>query len=646
MRIPLLLTVALSSLFWFPATAGEFARVLPEDAFLYVEVLDLPQLTTKQKDTPFGKALAQLDWKTLLLQLTQLEDAAVPEDLKEEGLLEVLNRMESAYNTISDQMNGSWVMAVGDLSTPIKVFSEHQGIRAEFLLDDMTMESLEEDDPKVLEQLKQQEELDLKELASLLGEISFYADVQDTTSLAGTLETWAKDLEPVLSEMDKVAYTTRDMDGVTLYGLSYTHSEAVPSIGLHWFLHKDVWVTTFTSASLEQALTRLVTPPAASLRAHPDFQETYPKGETTDTFTYFNMPVMDTWFRMAAEEAGDLPQTGNLNAEKILDWLGLDALLPITQTTLLEAEGSTTDLRMGFRRETGLSRLLLGEPEPVELPSMLHKDFPQFTAANWSIGAFWTRLETELMNLAPEAAAGMGMARMLATGRLGFDIKLQFFDHLDSGVIFVQTMDPEVMAELNKAMESDDPSAILAANSEHPTGGQNYLIGYETKNEEQIRVAMDRLMTRFFPTGKPAPEVVQGVEVFNPIPPGAAGGMINELVHFAFVDGWLLVVIGERDLLDEAIAASQDEALQIRKDPSFQALLAQLPADAFQLQYASGEQQEQAMKMATSSFQMMAPEGLEIPDLSFMAELYHQMLQATTRDGLILELKSIVTFGE
>ncbi|MEX0979013.1 MAG: hypothetical protein WDZ48_09190, partial [Pirellulales bacterium] len=59
-------------------------------------------------------------------------------------------------------------------------------------------------------------------------------------------------------------------------------------------------------------------------------------------------------------------------------------------------------------------------------------------------------------------AAGMGMARMLATSQLGFDLKLQFFDHLDSGLVFVQSLDSEVIKAFADAGLAD-PTRYAAA---------------------------------------------------------------------------------------------------------------------------------------------------------------------------------------
>lgn len=640
-RHPACLAACVSAFFFaLPALAEpDMARLLPADTFLYIESRDLPGTVDRYAASPLGNHLAELDWKQIFLFLNTLAPGGQDDPPPPEAETGETEDVLADARKIRDHLSGDVVLAMGRLEALLEVFAANQEVRAEFFLNDIVGEDLDAEDPELQAQLEREKELDAAELAALLSTVTLLAEVENTDDLQRLLTSLMQRALPALEPPnERLRYTEEEKQGITRYSLQVSLSDQAPAVGLFWFIQEDVWAIAFTETRLEELADAFLTPPDPSFASSPRVQQAVEAYPESDSFTFLDLTFLDLVLRQGAARAEALPANSPMSPERLLDWLALDALLPITQGTTLEENAFRTTGQFGFQRETALSRLFFDEQsEPVDLPPFLHRDVPQFNLADWHIGRFWTRLETELMQLSPQAAAGMGMVRMLATGQLGFDIKLQFFDHLDSGLLLIQSMDPEVMQDLEQAMADGDSARILEVNAEHPTGGQNYLIGFEMKNGEIIGESLDRLITRFHPQGAPEPEIFLGEEILHPVPPGAAGGMLNDLVSLARVDNWLLVSIGTPDLLHQAITASRNEDLQLKADPDFQALRDKLPAGATALNYTSGAQQETAVKMMQSSLEMLLPEPNDgIPDLTPLGTFMDRMLQTTSREGLVI----------
>jgi hypothetical protein len=302
---------------------------------------------------------------------------------------------------------------------------------------------------------------------------------------------------------------------------------------------------------------------------------------------------------------------------------------------------------MGFSRETALSRILIDpDAETAEVPAFIHKDFHSFSSFDWHLGKGWSRLETELMGLSPQAAAGLGLGRMLASGQLGFDLKLQFLDHLEGKTLYMQSFDPEVMEKIMAATQNRDLAATMQVQMEHPTGGQNYLLGFKMKNQPAIEEAMGRLLTRFHPTGAPEPELVESQAVHYPIPSELQDGKFSKMLSYTFVEDYLLLAIGDDELLKKAIRASKAPSLQLVNTEDFISLRTQLPPEAGALEYASGQQQENAMKMVQSSLSMYQAENpdLDLPDFTKLVGFIKQAMTSSVREGLIFEMEGLMEF--
>jgi hypothetical protein len=337
------------------------------------------------------------------------------------------------------------------------------------------------------------------------------------------------------------------------------------------------------------------------------------------------------------EEALNQPTRPNAKTPaQILDWLGLDALLPYAFAFQVEPDEMRGTGRFGFSRETPISRILI-EPttEPAPMPPFLNKDFSQVSSMRWS-------LPRAIRQMDPQLAMGIAMGKGFLTGQLGMDVQTQFLDHFGDGMVFVQEMDAGVMEKMMKASQNQDTREIMALTQAHPTNGQNYLLGLEVKNLQAISGALNTLLSKAHPGGLPGPEMFRGHPVHNPVPEnaGAAG---RGLIRYTFLDNYLLIAVGNPTLLHQAITASGDPQRQLANDREFQQLLDRFPR-AQMFEYASGQQQAAAWDIISTSLGGLLNNPADAPDFSAFAEVIQGSVSVTNRQGTIFEMKSSTTF--
>jgi hypothetical protein len=289
--------------------------------------------------------------------------------------------------------------------------------------------------------------------------------------------------------------------------------------------------------------------------------------------------------------------------EKIFSWLEAEAMLPISYSFKNRASGMSSRSLVGFKNECGLQRLFMGPWGGVaDKPSFAHKDFGTTSSASWSLTRFYELLEIELPKIAPEAAAGLGMGRMLAAGQLGFDFKLQLLDHLGDGIVTFQTIDPKVLNLISEAQAQQDFDEQARLAAEYPTQGQYYLIGLEVKNTDAVQSALNTLIAKVNPQGQTKTEAYRGVDITFPIPVAPGAAEMQNLITYAYLENYLLISIGQPNLLYMAIDASQNPDLQIWSTDEFTRLSALFQFEPHALEYSSGEMMETRIEVLKKSF--------------------------------------------
>lgn len=640
--------------------AENFSSHVPAGGFLYLEARDVPGYRQRLAEVPALQKLADLDWKKLTLQLYQIalenEDGLRinGDEPSVDDMRALLTGLETRWQELNKHFNGDIAFSVGNFKDVASIFRFNQRMREtlELAFGDMPNEEdmTPEQQAKLEERLAEEARLDALEGAAILGQFKLWIDVKDGAALETKLLSWSTELLATFNQSadEQGVVVQQPWENLTLYGIAPADQTDIPT--LCWAIKDDVWVVTFSMEALKGSLQNLAAPPSDALSVRPAYQEALAFIGPADFMFYGDLTPAHLLLKDVITELPDSDEPGPFGGqlpEKVLNWVALDAFLPYVIGSRLDAEGIRTRGRFGFSRETALSRIMI-DPEagPAHIPAFLHKNFNQFAAFNWHLGEGWNRFEKEVMALSPQAAAGLGLGRMLASGQVGFDLKLQLMDHLNGQIVMVQNIDPTVLEKMMAAAKAEDPAAIMQVQMSHPTGGQNYLLGLGMKNEEIVRDSLNRLMTRFHPQGLPEPVLFENHELFYPVPADLQGGTFQKLISYTFLDGYLLIAVGDDNLLKNAVSASQDPALQLSQAEDFKAIQAKLPQDADTIEYTSAEQQQNAMKLLQSSLSMMQTEnpGLEIPDLTVLADLIRQSMAVSVRKGLIYEINGLMQF--
>ncbi len=637
--------------------ARDFTRHLPAGSLFVLQTYDLPAQTEAHAEVPAMKALKQMDWKTplafwydqMLLSAEMSEDVPVPTSGEE--FREILDILSDRFGEILSHLNGNLALAVGDFQEPMRVFREHQAIRREsYGLDEAEPGQTPEDSPELMEQ---EEALGAAEMRAIAGELIFMADVKEGQQLMDKISGWMTDmLQKQTEEEGRIELQQLDWDGTPVYTLASTASgededggEDLPS--LWWTAQDGVWMLAGTETALRDAIASLTTPPENPLAQDPAYQDSIAFLEEQDTVFYINLPRLDPLMRNALIDDDAAPDQGpnGMSPAKIMDWLGLDALLPYAIGLRMDSEAMTGRGRLGFSRETPLSRILV-EPgmEPVPTPAFLHRDFGQVSTVRMSIGRMIRQLEKEMTTLDPQIAMGVTMGKAMLNGQIGMDIQTQFLDHFGDTLITVQETDTEAMQAIMEASRNEDPQATMEIMQRYPTGGQNYLIAVQVNNLQAVSGAMNTLLALLHPSGLPEPEMFRGHPIHNPMPPGG-GASSQGMMRYTFLDNYLLVAVGNPTLLHKAITASNEPGDRLANDPEYLALRDRFP-DAQYVDYASGAQQAASWNIMNTSFSSLMTDAQEMPDLSALRDSVQGSISVMTRQGTVYEAQSITTFQE
>ena len=651
----------------FRVSAKDFAEKTSAESLLYLEIRDVPAFRQRLREIPALEVLAEFDWNTLTLQLFEIgllnvEDPdPEEEDITTEDMETALDALEQTWEELVSHLDGDIAFSMGNFTDVVGVFRENALVRAN-LREIAFEEGLEGDEELTEEQMEElsrrlsmESRLDAMEFASILDQFHIWIDVKEEKELEEKLVTWAEEFLSDESEdsESEIQLTKTPVNGTTFYSLRADDDILNPP-SLNWAIHDGIWMITFTPDSLDEALEILANPPVKSLANHQAYQEAVTYVGPADYVMYLNFAPLDDLIR---EMMAGIPEESTQNysflgqfptAEAVLEWLDLKGMLPYVLGSRWEMEGILTRGRLGFRRESALSRIVIDPTEEtIEVPAFLNKNVGQFASFIWDLGNGWTRMETELMGLAPQAAAALGLGRMLVSGQVGFDLKLQLLDHLNGKMVLVQSIDPEVIKKIMNASDQNNPAGVMQVQMEHPTGGQNYLFALGMEDEAAVREAFNRLMTRFNPLGNPEPVMVENHEVYYPIPEEFQSGRYHRLVTYAFLDDYLLIAFGDDTLLSDAIRASQDPALQLAHQPDFQDLRAKLPPNPISMEYSNADQQKKGMELLQASLSMFQSQhpDVELPDFTALAEIMKQTLAVSIRKGLVFEVESRIEFS-
>ncbi len=557
-----------------PLRATDFSSFLPENITLLIESRDIPRQMELWEKTPFYLSLQEVNWDVVMQALDSGDD-----EFDADEVIEIFGEIRKTWVELQAQLNDSFVFAVSDLGKIIELSQE---------LGEEDEEVTEEEDPELFA-IQEQQGLDF--MKAMFDTFYMMADVKDMEAVDTLLSETADRL--IQTDEDEV-FAKFDEDGI--HGLEFMEEEESMGFGLYWVLQENILILGYTPAAVETQREWIQSPPVNALSRNEDYLHTRENSlEEYHVLSYF--PLGNILNQVAAlfEEGDDVEDTEVI--KKIWNWVDPAAMLPMSYSFRFEESRLVSRTVAGFKHECGLQRLLLaprGETAPK--PSFTHKNFGSISTLAWSLSRFYDALEAELPKIAPEASAALGMGRMMAAGQLGFDYKLQLLDHINDGLVVFQTIDPEIVDKILEVENQGDPDALLQVMEEHPTQGQYTLIGIELKNVDAIQRTVNILVGKAHPQGLPDPETYRGVNIHTPIPD------IGTLLSYTFLDNYLLMAIGDPNLLHMAIDANQDPALQLWTGDEYTRLRDQSQFEAQGQDFSSGQMLDAVMDMVKKQF--------------------------------------------
>lgn len=644
--------------------ARDFADTLPEKTSLLFQIEDVAGYSERVKETPLGTALAKINWINVAKSLGEMN----PDMEDEEGNTPDLSpddwkKMEERFATLKGHFKGTFAISAGDFTDAARLIAKHKKEREALYGGDEAED--EQSDEQFEADLNRELNMDALEGLAFASQFRVLAVVQDGEGLLKSLESWARsDIQNATEDEIPEEFKELEIEGTTVYavleGTPEDAEEADKALaalqpGAYWALVDDVWVLGFSEEGIRTAIRDLQDLPPSPLSRSESYRDTLLHIGEHDLLMYMNLSRFDAWLRAALVDPNapppenPNPMTAGMTPEKILNWLALDAILPYGLGAQLTDEGIATRARFGFSRDTALTRILIQQTDqPAPTPVFVHRGVQQVSLAQWSLTTFYEKLELELATLSPQAAMGLGMGRMMATGQLGIDFKTQLLDHLGGGLVFSQEIDPEV---LNKMLDltRDNPEAVGEYTQNHPTNGRYMLLGLEMKNRDGIAGALNTLVAKLHPQGAPEPERFMDHDIVIPMLGLQGGAPTEKIFSYTLLDGYLLIAIGNPVLLHRAIQASENPDDRLWREPQFESIRKRLPADGQFMEYTSGKQTSSAFEILEKSLGMLGEETGEdspLKDLVGLGEVFVNSMGLSIQKGLVYEIEGFMAFGE
>ena len=633
--------------------ATDFLNAVPENAAMVIQVTDSVEMGARWERSPLRTAFQELDLPSVLNSLMEIGE--LNEDEEEPVSSEDLEKISSRFKELSGYLEGSSCFYIGDLREGFAVQAKNKTKRIE-LFGEAPQDKAEEAFEEMTEDARTALALDREEMLAFSSGFRFMADLRDSgDELLTKLEAWTK--EDIQEEKDNNVQTALErieIDGLTVYHEKFVQKDedgkSVPSIEpeAFWTVKNSVLVLTFGEAAMRDQLELLDRGAENSLQDNSSFQDAHDHTESGDLLFMINPAVLHDWFlSMIPQNAPATP--GQPSPQLILDWLALKTFQPYVFSFALSDEGLRTKGQFGFSKPSVFSDLFMQQhdgnaPEPV----FIHRDFLSVSSGQFSLGTFYESLEKHLGALSPQAAAGLGMARMMAAGQLGLDFKAQLLDLLGSDLVFVQDVDFEKLKDaMNKAIE--DPSTPQAAKDNPFEQGQYYLIGMAVNDEATLSSSLNTLLAKVHPQGAPEPIEYKGHEIQTPLKGlnPSAGEAFSDLFTYAMIDDYLVVSLGNPELLRRAIDAKMDKSLRLWDTDRFQDVRTIIPGEGDWVEFTNQE------KISTMFDSMFAPlqtllqaEGITLPDFSMFKNLFSSSLGVSKTEGLSIKVESITLFNQ
>lgn len=673
--LPFLLTFTLTPL----RAATQFADWLPENTTLLLLVNDVSRTKEVYKDSPLKEAVDSVDWDGVteyVRMVAKLFEDEAPGFNTEEFMGNVSEFLDTTTKQMS-AYNGQAVIAWGDFTEAMKAsmqfVDEENAIEEEFTA--IYMSEDEVDEKKEAELFERQRQLEERQNIALQHEIAkqifIFADVDDdggawlksindeARATAARMEESNPDNALMIEEIEveglqvfrRVA-KPKENDGEN----SEEDTLLAPDWEPHWTVSDGVYIVSLSEEAMRTALSWQQNGNANALSGSDTYADSLKRVGESDVLFFLNLPLVMTLFQSMVEaelEDDDIP-AGELSPKVIFDWLGLDAIKPLSYAIKLEEDRLTSKLHMGFSRATGLSNILVQDHEGKEapMPAFVHQDFPEVLASNWSLAKFYDDIKESMKELSPQVGMYFTMMEGMATAQIGINYRSGLLDHMGTGLVLITMEDKEVHRQQWEALQKNPGSTF---SNKDIFEGTRALIAIELSNQKAFDANLQSMLKKLMQRDNLESQEYLGETIFLPMK-GMGLPEAEQAACYAYIDDYLVFGFGDIQMLQKAIQAHQDSTQSLWETDRYQAARDKAPEAATSLYYSDFDKMSEALALSlkngfyegyySSASEAPPAELMKFPSFGKLWGIISNSLSLTKQDGLDTVVESHSFFSE
>ncbi len=360
-------------------------------------------------------------------------------------------------------------------------------------------------------------------------------------------------------------------------GAPAADEEDAPPTIVAWTLVDGVWLISNDKDCLFAAINALQQGGhATSLGKSERFLRTRQRIGDAQALAYVNFPAIYPLIqeavaaaKAAKAESGAKPNMLGIDAESVLNALGLDAIGETYMALAISETATRLDFGLTYTEERGLLKLLAYQPGPAPQPDWVPAKWPSVSTAKFSLPKAYAGLEELAESISP-VLSGMAQGQIRSFNKkLGVDLVRDFIGSFGDDLVTAYAQPPGI-----------------AAGTVPPWTEMDQLVSISLVNEPALIKSIDALKQLAGPVAAQmfTERDYLGHKLYTLNVPSGDGPKQARGFSYAIANRTLLVGIGSAATVESALqgmAAPKDIYWQ-RAD--VKAALADVPADAVGLQ--------------------------------------------------------------
>jgi hypothetical protein len=539
-------------------------QLFPEDSVLYIEFSDITRMTERWESSPANKQWKSDELNDIRNWVT--EDSPLSELFGDEDDVFIRALKESL-----PLYKGSFAAGVIEGQAWLKTIHEEMDADKDALLENFDLNAPIED-LEDLEALADEEPNPLG--PAFIKHIVFIAEMGDNEAKIRAMNI-KHAREIIEQEIDDGADSTvveKKIDGVETLILT-TRFEGETETEYIAYLD-GIEITTGSKSSLRKMIDHIRKGSASRpLSGNRDYARAKASAEDHDLLIHANLNVIGRYLQKAmADKVEPNPLVG-ISMAQVAQALELDSLAPMTATLELKPEGLAFRSNLGFTRETRLSKVVLPYIQGTfARPDFIPKDAISVNSLRIGFAPWWDSIIGLVGALSPQMGMMVNMMMLQSQEELGFDLKADFINALGDEVVYAQKMSPQGPAAMD---------------------GQSTLVGIKIKNRDSIERVIRKLSTQFTPDGggeAMEEEEFLGRKIYSLEPEIPLGEGEAPTFAYTFIDDYLVLGIGEKDLVKSAIRTSRNPDQSIWQTAELKRAMSMVPGDTPWFEYGRVDQ--------------------------------------------------------